>query len=174
MCTNDGSGTWAAFGGTYIWSEDFSQLEYVGQIPNSTLGSWGWGEESAGGHDPYHVPFQGNHNISCACKIGARLDKKGPVGLGTLTTCYGMENPSYRMASLVGGLWTHLLPEDGGKGHMWAPSLISQYPNLEAGKKGARISIQALSLSWLHDHMTKDIASPSVPSFPNRSHFQNQ
>lgn len=57
---------------------------------------------------------------------------------------------------------------------MWAPSLISQDPNLEAGKKGARISIQALSLSWLHDHMTKDIASPSVPSFPNRSHFQNQ
>lgn len=70
MCTNDGSGTWAAFGGTYLWSEDFSQLEYVGQIPNSTLGSWGWGEESAGGHDPYHVPFQGNHDISCACKIG--------------------------------------------------------------------------------------------------------
>lgn len=41
MRINDGSGTWAAFGGTYIWSEDFSQLEYVGQIPNSTLGPWG-------------------------------------------------------------------------------------------------------------------------------------
>ena len=57
------------------------------------------------------------------------------------------------------GFWTHLLPEGGDKGHMWALALISQDPNLEAGKKGARISIQALSLSWFHDHMTKVIAS---------------
>lgn len=74
-----------------------------GQFPTA-LGPLRLEWESAGGHDPYYVPFQENHNISCVRKWDFRLDKKWPVSLEALTTHYKMGNPSYRMTRLVEGL----------------------------------------------------------------------
>lgn len=50
-------------------------LSMWGQFPTA-LGPLQLGWESAGGHDPYYVPFQENHNISCVRKWDFRLDKR--------------------------------------------------------------------------------------------------
>lgn len=53
---------------------------------------------------------------------------------------------------------------------MWTPPLtpktLEAAAGCWAGKHRARISIQAIPPSWLHDHMTKCIANPSFAWLP--------
>lgn len=88
-----------------------------------------------------------------------KLAKKWSVSLGALTTHSRMGNPS--QAGWRTSEPFHFL-EMGIQGHL-SPTSYPQDPrgSRVLGLEASCLSIQAVPSSWLHDHMTKCIASPS-------------